>query len=116
MDNALCRKPSFLSHLGLPGIVRGTLFLGEYSRSREVICDALVSAPDVPVHVRDGTLEPGVSGQCVVHSKYSFFVLSDYPKICWTNLEQSLRCSNRTDQVWVIMFWYIILEHTKIKL
>ena len=30
----------------------------EYSRSRDVVCDALVSAPDVPV--RDGTLEPGV--------------------------------------------------------
>ena len=52
----------------------------EYSRSREVVFDALVSVPDVPV--RDGTLDPGVSGQCVVRSKCSFFVLSDYPKIC----------------------------------
>ena len=55
-------------------------FPWEYSRSREVVCDALVSAPDVPV--RDGTLEPGVSGQCVVHSMCSVFVLSDYPNIC----------------------------------
>ena len=56
----------------------------------------------MPVH--DGTLEPGVSGQCVVRSKCSFFVLNDYPKICFTNLEHSPRFTNRTDQVWVIMF------------
>ena len=52
---------------------------------------------------------------------YSFkvlfcLVLNDHPKICWINLEQSLLFTNRTDQVWVIMVWYIILKHTKIKL
>ena len=71
-----------------------------------MVCDALVNAPDVPVH--DGTLEPGVSGQCVAHSKCSFFLFSVIiPKF----VEQSLRFTNRTDQVWIIMLIYYIRAH-----